>query len=91
VVQQAPDGVVIVGGFSETAQVGTYYNDMWQWDGSNWARLPVAMPGPANRYLFMTMQDSRRGVGLLFGGKAGGGAELNDLWAWDGTTWSALP
>ncbi len=47
--QQGPNGVVIIGGFSETAQVGTYYNDMWRWDGSNWARLPVSMPGPANR------------------------------------------
>ena len=89
--QQGPNGVVIVGGSSETAQVSTYYNDLWQWDGSNWGRLPVSMPGPANRYLFMTAQDTRRGVGLLFGGKSGAGTELNDLWAWDGNAWRALP
>jgi N-acetylneuraminic acid mutarotase len=90
VVQQAPDGVVIVGGFSETAQGSTYYNDMWRWDGSNWTRLSSIMPGPANRYLFMTTQDTRRGLGLLFGGKAGS-TDLNDLWAWDGNAWRALP
>ena len=38
----------------------------------------------------MATQDTRRGVGLLFGG-AGRGTELNDLWAWDGQTWRALP
>jgi hypothetical protein len=90
VLQQGPGGVVIVGGISETAQASTYYNDMWRWDGANWTKLSNAMPGPANRYFFMTAQDTLRGLGLLFGGKAGE-QDLNDLWAWDGTTWRALP
>ena len=90
VLQQGPGGVVIVGGISETAQASTYYNDMWRWDGSNWARLSTLLPGPANRFFFMTAQDTRRGLGLLFGGKAGQ-LDLNDLWAWDGNAWHALP
>ncbi len=67
---------------------GTYVNDTWTWDGTNWAQLsPATSPSGRRAYGCMAF-DSRRGVAVLFAGQGSNEQELNDTWEWDGTSWT---
>lgn len=80
-------GVVLFGGVFWTSQ-GSFFNDTWRWDGSDWSDLrPATAPSP--RAGSAMAYDSVRQRILLFGGDRDS-LYLNDTWEWDGRTWSQL-
>lgn len=62
-----------------------YFNDTWEWDGSQWTERPVA--GPVPRAGHIMAYDSIRQVIVLFGGHDGS-VLMNDTWEWDGQAWT---
>jgi hypothetical protein len=68
------------------------FDDTWTWDGTTWTNLhPPGSPLP--RSVGGMVFDPSLGRVLLFGGVTFIHRELyslNDLWAWDGTTWSKI-
>lgn len=74
----------------------TLLGDTWEWDGTNWAAsAPVAAP-PARAAHAMSY-DTASGQVVLSGGcrltssfrgKECASAPLDDLWTWDGTSWT---
>jgi hypothetical protein len=83
-------GHVILFGGGTYATAGS---DIWQWDGTLWTPLAPATR-PSARWLAALTTDTVRGRVLLFGGtpcySTPGCAEMNDLWEWDGATWTPL-
>lgn len=83
--------VVLFGGLIETG--GNAHNETWEWSCTtrSWAQrsLPTS---PQARYAHAMAYDSGRNVVVLFGGGSspvGAGNELDDIWEYDGTTWTA--
>lgn len=77
--------VVVVFGRGET----------WTWNGSNWTKLsPAKSPDTPERGFFAFGYDSKRQVVVLYGGEITLNPDtfemgyLNDIWEWNGTTWS---
>jgi hypothetical protein len=82
-------GVTVLFGGSLGA---TYYGDTWEWDGTTWTQRMVAGPDP--RSLGAMAYDSARGVTVLMGGfvtNSIGGLMYDEVWEWNGTTWSGRP
>lgn len=86
--------LVLFGGY-----YGGYYpfagghetNETWAWDGLDWRRLSPATSPPPRRNAVAVMDPLSRHI-LITGGVGGGPrTPLNDLWSWDGHTWTALP
>lgn len=76
---------VLFGGFEG---FGVLRNDTWTWDGTTWTQvLPGSKTmGPGLRYSAAAAYDSARDVLVMFGGR--NLLRLNDLWEWNGTTWT---
>jgi hypothetical protein len=90
----ARDRVVLFGGRSLVDSFAAYYyDDTWEFDGTNWARVFPASGGPRGRSQHRMAYDAARGRVVMYGGQAkdasvsGGYAKLTDLWEWDGTAW----
>ena len=73
------------------------FNDMWTFDGTGWTQLKNVSTLPPARYGAQAAVDLRTGKTLLFGGlvlKVNGATQdqvySNDLWSWDGSTWTQL-
>jgi hypothetical protein len=73
------------------------FNDMWTFDGTGWSQIKNVPSAPAPRYGMQTAIDPRSGKVLLFGGlvlQVNGATQeqiySNDLWSWDGTTWTKV-
>ncbi len=66
--------------------------DTWEWDGTAWAEVtaPEDGPNPPATYDHAMAYDSVRGRVVLFGGN-GGLAYLEDVWEWDGASWTSMP
>ncbi len=62
--------------------------ETWIWDGRGWHLLTPATSPPARSNAGATF-DTVRGLGLVYGGSSTTGLR-NDLWGWNGTTWSQL-
>jgi len=78
--------IVLFGG---ATQSGTYLNDTWTWDGTNWTeQTPPVSPSPRTSYM---TYDGATGNVVLFGGNDAAGS-LGDTWTWNGTTktWTQL-
>jgi hypothetical protein len=75
--------LVLFGGVDD---VGDVQSSTWEWNGSSWTVVPVGSPPPA-RALGQLVFDSVRGKTVLFAGNGGSGY-LNDVWDWDGATWT---
>jgi hypothetical protein len=67
-------------------------NDTWTWDGTTWNL--VHSGGPPARDGHAMVFDSRRKVIVVFGGSIGSSGSVgyckqaNDLWEWNGQSWS---
>ncbi len=64
-------------------------NRMYEWNGTDWARVPTVSAPPARRNAGMAYDSARRKI-VLFGGRQvetdfAGSA---DLWEWDGEHWA---
>jgi hypothetical protein len=75
--------VVIFGGYDSLKR-----NDIWEWDGVTWVDKTPAGLKPSARYRHAMAYDSARGRVMLFGGLDTNGIKQEDLWEWDGTTWT---
>jgi len=79
--------IVLFGGFDFNGALQlVYFNDTWEWNGSNWTqRLPNTNP-PA-RYNSALAYDLARGVTVMFGG-TNDSTFFADTWEWDGVDWT---
>ncbi len=78
--------LVIFGGETNTG----YSNETWEFDGTTWTQMNPATSPPARMYNDAMTFDVVRGVSVLYGGRAVGGAALGDTWTWDGTNWTQM-
>lgn len=65
-------------------------NETWTWDGNRWTLLhpPNA---PSARFVGAMAYDPRSQHVILFGGGAPNSDPIrNDMWSWDGATWTEL-
>lgn len=69
----------------------TSRDDTWLWNGSDW-RAPTLTSHPSARLDYSLAYDTTQARWLLFGGrtKIEQGVDLNDLWAFDGSTWQEI-
>lgn len=93
--------VVLYGGYRE--QYFPYecrvLSDTWEWDGEEWTRITNSGPGPRACHSLVYLPELKRVV--LFGGFSSVSYDPrtakktpvphNDLWSWDGKTWTRLP
>lgn len=70
----------------------THYNDVWRYDGSNWAQVSTSGTPPVARTHHAIAYDSNNDTILLFGGRDATGALLADTWQLDLSTdtWSQI-
>jgi hypothetical protein len=79
--------VVLFGGQGASSLLG----DVWEWDGKDWSdHSPESVFVPTPRTGHTLVYDDQRQRVILFGGHSDVAA-LNDMWEWNGTTWTALP
>lgn len=65
-------------------------NETWKWDGTNWTLLhPRFAPSPRTVQV-MAYDPISQQVIVLNGGHANGDPAQQDMWAWDGNTWTEL-
>ncbi len=76
---------------------GVIFDNVWEWDGTRWLTkcgAGTGCSGPSGRWGQAMSFDRKSGRVLMFGGcnqvSCTPGARLNDLWAWDGTSWTLL-
>ncbi len=75
-------GILLFGG-QTTGK--SFLGDTWIYENKKWSELKI--PGPSPRNLFALA--SKDGRAYLFGGRDSGGAK-NDLWAFDGSSWTQV-
>ena len=76
--------VVLFGGFASP----TFFDDIWEWDGTVWSGPLRPSPRPPPRSEHGLAYDEARGRVVLFGGSGQGGARFDDVWEWNGSSWS---
>ncbi len=74
---------VLVGGQGATG----YLNDVWEWDGTNWANVTPTAKIDA-RAGHGAAYDNVRQMVVIAGGQTPQNTWLNDTWEWDGTRWT---
>jgi len=65
---------------------GGYLEDVWEWDGTDWAEIEASGTRPAARSGHGAAYDSERNGVVIVGGVGSTGA-LNDSWEWSGSFW----
>jgi hypothetical protein len=89
------DGELIVGGYFSAAG-GVMANNIAAWDGTSWSPLGLGIFGSEPEYPYLhigvvnalTVYDGKLIAGGHFG--AAGSDSVNNIAAWDGTSWSPL-
>ena len=77
--------IVLFGGVQKTGTATTYFNDTWEWDGTEWTQVEDS--GPAPRSGMGMCFDNKRAVTVLFGGN-NASSQFADTWIWDGVSWT---
>lgn len=72
--------VVLFGGYNGTISPPTYFDDTWEWDGTEWTQIADTGP-PPRIYPAMVFDNSRECV-VLFGGWGQEAGWLGDTWEW---------
>lgn len=80
-----PPGWVIPAGYGNAVS-----NETWTWNGSRWTLLHPPTAPPARTVWEMAYDPASERVILLGGGAANSDPKRNDMWSWDGTTWTEL-
>ncbi|HET8542665.1 MAG TPA: kelch repeat-containing protein [Anaeromyxobacter sp.] len=77
--------------FGGSASDGTYRTDVWEWDGIRWWNVQPALAPPLGAPA-MAYQPYSKVTGriVVFGGRTTGDPS-NELWEWDGATWTQRP
>ncbi len=79
---------LLVGGLDSA---GSQLGDQWTWDGATWTQATLGAAAPSARSLHAMTFDLQGGQALLFGGSTNSSAHTNELWQWDGSTWTLVP
>jgi hypothetical protein len=70
---------------------GSYFEDLWAYDGAAWAELTPTGTAPPRREEHSAVWDTPNGRMLVFGGFNGNtSTRVNDLWSFNGTAWTQL-
>lgn len=64
------------------------FNDTWEWNGSTWTQVPTAGVLPVARMNAHLVWDPIREKLVLYSGFDAGNLDRNDMWEFDGTTWT---
>lgn len=82
----ARGNTLLFGGFYGSFSLG----DTWEWNGASWN--PRFVAGPPGRDGHAMVFDPSRSRVVVFGGKSSFPSiqYLNDLWEWDGASWSQI-
>jgi hypothetical protein len=84
---RARNQIVLFGGAQNFATAGSYLQDTWTYDGSNWAQhTPAHVPGLRTYHMYV-YDETRQNV-VMFGGMNPSQAAIQDTWTWDGTDWT---
>ena len=78
----------VFGGLSN----GSFVNDLWRFNGTSWSPVNNTDGGlgtPSVRSGAVAWKDSS-GNAYIFGGRNGSSSYLNDLWMFNGTSWSPV-
>lgn len=78
--------LVIFGGYAFNGTQAVYYNDTWEWDGTNWQQRTAPLT-PQGRSEHALVYDAALQQTVLIGGRNGAITERS-VWAWDGATWT---
>jgi hypothetical protein len=70
--------------------VGAVTNETWKWDGTRWTFLHPTQAPPARTVTTMAYDPNSERVILINGGQPNADLPRQDMWAWDGTTWTEL-
>ena len=80
----AHQGVTLLfGGTKYVAGIGSVSNELWQYNGTTWQQVTVTGALPPARDAHSMVYDPVDERVLMFGGDAGGGTYLADLWAFE--------
>lgn len=79
-------GTTVLFGGIDTS--GLAQADQWSWDGLAWTQATLGANAPSARSLHAMTFDAQAGRVALFGGATNSSGHSNELWRWDGSTWS---
>ncbi len=77
--------IVMFGGYDLSGP--TYYDETWEWDGTDWSLITPATTTPSARWGVAMAYD---GNGIMMFGGNDLSVDLNETWRWDGTDWTQL-
>jgi hypothetical protein len=77
-----PEGLLLFGGATTGSTFASLTDETWYLTDGSWRRIEGG--GPSARGLPALGYDAQRDVFVLYGGFDATGAELADLWEWDG-------
>src|SRR5262249_6568449 len=78
--------VVLFGGLDAG---GKALGETWEFDGSKWTQQPIPVgTGPDPRFSHTLVYCSAFQCSILFGGVDNTGSYRNDLWYWNGISWT---
>lgn len=80
--------VVLFGGIDDFGNTTVYYDDTWEWDGTDWTEITPATGSPGATYGHCMCYAASSNASFIFGGRDDAQALLDGTWSWDGEDWS---
>ena len=80
--------IVLFGGYGFDGTQRVYYNDTWEWDGTNWQQRSSLLT-PRGRTDHALLYDAMTQQTMLIGGRDESLTERS-IWVWNGETWQEL-
>ncbi|NIR48899.1 hypothetical protein GWO43_10720 [candidate division KSB1 bacterium] len=74
--------------FGGARKQGSYLDDTWIWDGTEWHRKNVVSP-TARGFCGAAIHEERKTI-ILHGGRGNQRVTYSDTWEWTGTDWKQL-
>jgi Dockerin type I domain/Galactose oxidase, central domain len=84
--------LILFGGEGNGPNGPQYFNETWQWTGSNWQQLQPQTTPPPLKAATLVFDPVQGGLVLTSGQGSGPGTfgTYSDTWFWDGATWTQL-
>jgi hypothetical protein len=89
----AARGVTVLFGGGLDPSTNTVNAELWEWDGVSWKQVPrvIGNPWPVARREHAMAYDPARGGVVMYGGTVVvSGTPMDDMWLWDGTSWTDI-
>jgi N-acetylneuraminic acid mutarotase len=74
--------IVLFGGVNDSTTVPSFFNDTWEYDGSDWTSIQTVHTPPAQDGLSMAYDSCRQKVVML--------ADQRETWEYDGIDWTKV-